>query len=179
MSPNASDAVIDSVLGTTAAGASFTSSGHLYGDADARASRAFDHDPATAWTGHTGTQTGQWLDAQLDAAVTLDHADLQIVADGRHSVPTRITVTPVGGTPVAVDVPAVEDGPAGTVRTVRVAFPAVTTTGLRLTVDAVREVTTHPRDALPETLPVAIAETGLAGVPTPADPALGALGMPQ
>jgi hypothetical protein len=31
-------------------------------------------------------------------------------------------------------------------------------------------VTTHPTDALPDVLPVAIAETGLAGVPAPANP---------
>ena len=45
VNPNATDAVLDDAFGTTAPGTTFTSSSHLFGDADARASRAFDHDP--------------------------------------------------------------------------------------------------------------------------------------
>jgi hypothetical protein len=90
--PNAPDTVLDAVMGTTAPGAAFTSADHLFGDLDARASRAFDGDPTTAWTPNFGPQGGRWVEAQLPGPVTVDHVDLTVIADARHSVPTQFTL---------------------------------------------------------------------------------------
>ena len=99
INPNAADPVLDELLGTTAPGTEFTSADHLAGDLDARASRAFDGDPSTAWTPNFGPQRGRWLDVSLPAPTTIDHIDLTVVADGRHSVPTQFTLA-ADGVPV-------------------------------------------------------------------------------
>lgn len=171
--PNAPDAVLDTVLGTTAPDTTFLASGHLAGDADARASRAFDGDPATSWTSPFGTQEGQWVGVDVAAPVTVDRADLAIVADGRHSVPTTLRLE-ADGVPVrTLIVPPITDGAAeGDTRTVSVPFEPVTARSLRLVVETARPVTTiDDRTGAAVALPVAIAETGLAAVPFPAPPA--------
>lgn len=169
VNPNAPDAVLDAVLGTTAPGAVFGASGHLAGDLDARASRAFDHDPTTAWTAPFGTQEGQHLDVSLDAPVTIDHVDLNIVADGRHSVPTRLRLE-VDGVPAAtLDVPPLADGLPGSAQPVSLAVAPVTGRAIRLVVEATRPVVTvDDRSRAGVALPVAIADATIAGVPAPA-----------
>ncbi len=170
VAPNARDDVIDSVLGTTAVGATFGASSHLAGDAEARASRAFDHDPATAWTARVGSQEGQWVEVRSATSVTVDRVDLAIVADGRHSVPTTFRLE-ADGVPVRTLVvpPIADGGNIGTVAEVSVPFEAVTATTLRLVVETTRPVSTvDDRTGAPIALPVAIAETGLAGVSNPA-----------
>jgi hypothetical protein len=173
--PNAPDATLDAVLGTTAPGAVFAATGHLGGDAGARASRAFDHDAATAWVAPMGAlvdQVGQALDVTLDAPITVDGLDLRVVADGQHSVPTRLGLEIDGGPSRVIDLPPIADGAPGTTRHVPVSFTPVTGSHLRLVVDRVRSVTTpDPTTRQPVALPVAIAETGLGGVPAPSKPA--------
>ena len=44
-----------------------------------------------------GPQDGGWVDYQLSKPVTFDHLDLQLVADGRHTIPTVITVSTQSG----------------------------------------------------------------------------------
>jgi arabinofuranan 3-O-arabinosyltransferase len=172
--PNAADAALDTTLATTAAGTIFTSSDHLWGDADARASRAFDGDPKTAWSPNFGIQDGRWIAVSLPAPVTVDHVDLTIVADGRHSVPTQFTLS-ADGVPVRTftitPFAAGKPGTTGTTRTVRVPFDAVTGRELKLSVDvAATKLTTVQRGYPKIAAPVAIAEIGLAGVSTaPAD----------
>lgn len=170
VAPNAPDATLDDLLGTTAPGARFTASGHLRGDVEARASRAFDHDPATAWIAPMGAQVeqaGQWLEVALDEPVTVDALRLDLLTDGRHSVPTRMHLEVDGAPGPAIEIPALHDDPTpGTTTSVPISFPAVTGRRLRIVVDAVRPVTTpDPRRGRPLTLPVGIAETGIAGVP--------------
>jgi hypothetical protein len=171
--PNAADDVLDTVLGTTAPGTTFTSSDHLFGDADARASRAFDGDASTAWSPNFGGQTGRFVDVALATPTTVDHLDLTVVADGRHSVPTQFTLD-VDGSPARTFTiaPPVDGRRAGTTRTVTVPFTPVTGQRFRLNVDAVRPKLT--RVAINRPLveaPVGIAEVGLTGVPVPAAPA--------
>jgi arabinofuranan 3-O-arabinosyltransferase len=175
VAPNAPDARLDAVLGTTAAGAELRASGHLRGDAGARASRAFDHDLATAWVAPMGApvdQVGQWIEVDLEQPVTLDRLDLELVADGKHSVPTRLRLEVDGVPGPTIDVPAVADAATeGATARAPVSFPAVTGRTVRLVVDAVRPVTTpDPRTHKLLTLPVAIAETGMPGVPVPSAP---------
>ena len=172
--PNAPDPLLDNTLGTAIPGAVFTSADHLFGDADARASRAFDADPSTAWTPNFGPQQGRWIDVQLPEPVTVDHVDLTFVADDRHSVPTQFTLA-VDGTPLRTfTIAPVDDGKPGTTRTVTVPFDAVTGHELRLYVDAVRPKETTAQLRRPKIeAPVAIAEIGVPGVPQA--PAVGSL----
>ena len=107
--PNASDAVLDSLLGTTAPGTEYISSGHLKGDLDARASRAFDGNPATAWTATLGSQVGQFVEVSLPAPTTVNALNLTIVADGRHPVPTEVTLEGADGATRKLVVPPVAD----------------------------------------------------------------------
>ena len=171
VNPNAHDETIDAVLGTVASGATFSASSHLAGDLDARASRAFDGDPATAWTPALGPQKAQFLDVSLPAPVTVDHVEVTVVADGRHSIPKRVRLV-VDGAVRTLKVPAIADGArAGATRTVRLDFPPVTGHELRFVVDQVRRVTGVRGDVDPtHTLPMAIVDLGLAGVPKPAAP---------
>jgi arabinofuranan 3-O-arabinosyltransferase len=169
--PNAADQVIDDALGTTAPGTQFTSSTHLYGDADARASRAFDGDPDTAWTPFVGTGPGQWIQASLPTSTTIDRLDLTVVADRKHSVPSTLTLI-ADGVPVrTLQVPSVKRGPDGTRRTVHLGFDAITAKDLQLRIDDVnpKVVATGP-DAPDVLLPVSIVEAAMPGVPTPAAP---------
>ena len=172
VNPNAPDEIIDSVLGTAAPGTRYFSSKHLAGDVNARASRAFDGDPTTAWTAPMGPQEGQFLDVMMPDPVTLDHEDLSVVADGRHSVPTRLRLVTETGAERILTVPDISDTPRpGATQTVRLSFPAVTARHVRLVIEGVRRVTALPGDMGPAaTLPVSIAEAGLAGVPQPAAP---------
>src|SRR5207248_264849 len=52
--PNAPDDMLDRALGTTAPGTTYSASSRLRGHLDNRASRAFDGDPATAWSAAIG-----------------------------------------------------------------------------------------------------------------------------
>ena len=171
VNPNAADAVIDSVLGTTAPGVTFSSSTHLQGDADARASRAFAADAAAAWTSATGDPVGQFV--RVDGvSTTVDHIGLDVVADGLHSVPTQLTLANENGDTRTVDLPTIADGAAGATTHVDLAFPSLTAARqLTLTVSAARAVAPGGNDLDPtHTLPVALSQVTLAGVPVPASP---------
>ena len=172
--PNAPDPSIDAALGTTAPDAVYESSGHLRGDANARASHAFDDDADTAWVASFGEQVGQWFEARLGAPETLSGLDLRIVADGLHSVPTRLRLEVDGETARTIDLPLIANpGPESPVTPVPVTFDPVTGSTFRLIVDAVSPVTT--RDARMDrdrVLPVAIASAGMEGAPVPATPVM-------
>jgi arabinofuranan 3-O-arabinosyltransferase len=168
---NAPDEVLDSLLGLADAsggGVTARSSSHLEGSIASRARAAIDGNDATSWVpAFTGDNVGQWIDVTVPAPVTVDGLDLRLVADGRHSVPTRLTIQPVGAAPFTIDVPEVHDGSArGTVVEAPVRFPVpVTTAGLRVMVDAVRPVTSTEYFGLqPIELPIGIAELGIPGV---------------
>ena len=76
---------------------SANSSGRLPGSLGSTASAAVDGDPATSWEPGLGNQDGDWVEYQLSRPVTFDHLDLQVVADGKHSLPTSITVSTSSG----------------------------------------------------------------------------------
>jgi hypothetical protein len=172
----APDETLDAVLGVPDAahgGVTATASSHLAGDVTARASKALDGDPKTAWSSDFGDVTGSWMNFQFADPVTFDHLDLQVLADGRHSVPTQLTLQPAGGAPVTVPVPPVTDTatPNGTV-TVPLKFAPITTNDLRVTVSEVRpEYTVEYFSRSQQELPVAIAELGIPGVRVQPPPA--------
>ncbi len=169
LSAAAPDPVLDELLGLPPAedgGLTATSSGRLPGDRGARASAAVDGDATTAWTGRFGTQEGQWIEYRSAGSIRGERLALTMVADGYHSVPTRLGVV-ADGVPVAsVDVPAVEDGARrGATATVEVELPAFTATTVRLVVEAVRAVETLDwNSARPVAMPVAVAEVGVGGI---------------
>jgi hypothetical protein len=172
VNPNARDEVLDQLLGTTAPGTTFESSDHLAGDLDARASRAFDHDPSTAWTPNFGPQEGRFVGVSLPAPTMVNSVDLTMVNDRHHSVPTQFSLQADGVTVRSFTVPPIGDvSQDGATRTITIPFDPVVARDLRLVVDAVTPRFTtvalgHPKVELP----VSIAEIGFAGVPTPAQP---------
>jgi len=172
LSPRIADDAIDRLLGIDG-GYVVTSSARLGGRAF-RASAAVDGDPATAWSPRFGEQVGQWVDVAAPAPVSLDHLSLTVLADGRHSVPTRLRIEADGQEPRLVDVPGIGDAESpNATATVGVALGSPLTTGrFRVVIDAVRPVTTiNWYTGKPETMPVGIAELGAPGVLVPPPPA--------
>lgn len=167
LSPRADDALVDSLLiGPAGTRPVATSSSRMAGPST-RASAALDGDPATAWVPAYGDQVGQWLDVVTPAPVAIDHLDLAVLADGRHSVPTALGLEVDGRRVATLTVPSIADRTRpGATTSVTLALPEpVTATRLRLVVDGVREITTPawPTHAL-RTMPVGIAELGAAGL---------------
>jgi arabinofuranan 3-O-arabinosyltransferase len=129
---------------------------------------ATDGDPTTAWQTAFGAAVGASVTVRLATSLTVDHLDLQIVNDGRHSVPTALTVS-AGGQERAVALPAVPQQPQPV--SVPVSFPALTGNQLTVTIDAVAGRDTIDRrygDTVQ--LPTAIAELGIPGYQAPPVP---------
>jgi arabinofuranan 3-O-arabinosyltransferase len=162
------DELVDELLGVPGSGpggVTARSSARLPGTVEARASSAVDGDPTTAWTTPFGAPVGQWIEIEAPAPLTFDRVDLQVVADGRHSVPTRVRVD-ADGQSRTVDLPGLPDLPdeSATV-SVPLQFDPVTATTVRVTVEAVREVgTTEYYSNTPIATPAALAELGIPGV---------------
>jgi arabinofuranan 3-O-arabinosyltransferase len=166
------DELVDQLVGIPSAdagGMTAHSSARLPGNLQARASSAVDGDPSTAWTTPFATPAGQWMEVDAGQPVTFDHLDLQVVADGRHSVPTRVRIDADGQTRT-VDLPAIGDQPQeNAAAPVTVSFDPVTAKNVRVTVESVREVSTREYYSnTPIVMPVALAEVGIPGVQRPA-----------
>jgi arabinofuranan 3-O-arabinosyltransferase len=171
------DHEIDALLGlrdATRGGVTAKADVHLPGNLEQRSSAAIDGDPATFWTSIYQKQTGHWIEYTSAAPLTFDHLEMDIVADGRHSVPTRLHLDVDGVDHGDIEIPAIEDQPTinGTVH-VSVPLPAgVTGSTLRFTIAGVREVRTQEWYSSGQTItPVAIAEIGVPGLHL--DPARG------
>ncbi len=163
VSPRAPDAVLAALAPTGPPLA--VASSRLAGVPAAGGPAAVDSDPSTAWQTAFGPAAGSTLSVTLPAPVTLDHLDLQVLADGRHSVPTSLTVSNGQESRTLTLAPVADDpgrrGPA----IVPVAFPALTGTSFVVTVASTRDVTTvdrHREQAV--VMPVGLAELG---IPTP------------
>ncbi|HET6793379.1 MAG TPA: alpha-(1-_3)-arabinofuranosyltransferase family protein [Acidimicrobiales bacterium] len=177
LSPLVPDDIIDRLVGTVTDGSPVVarSSGRLPGDPDARASSTLDGDPSTVWSPGLGPQQGNWLQYDLRRPVGFDHLSLTLVDDGRHSVPTTLTVS-AGGASRVVTVPSTptptpSGARPGAVRTVDLSFAPLSGRRVRLTVDAVRQVDTLDYYSDKQiTLPVAVAEVGVPGMPRIASP---------
>ena len=176
MNPTAPDDLIDRLLGIPGAdqgGITAVSSQYLDGNPRARASSAFDGDATTAWSTKFATPVGQWVQVTTPQPITFDHLDLRVVADGRHSVPTKLQLTSDDGTSRTIDVPAIADQATPNATTaVPVNFPAVSGRTFRITILDVRAVhTLEYYSAAEMTMPVAIAEAGIPGVRRASGPA--------
>ena len=98
LSDTAPDVLLDGILGTAGATEASASS-RLQGDPEARASRAVDGDPTTAWTAAFGSGAGSWIGVHTPQPLAFDTLELDVAADGRHSLPATVTVE-VDGQPV-------------------------------------------------------------------------------
>ncbi len=177
ISPLVPDDEIDRLVGRP--GSDYTgtvaySGGRLPDDLRAGAMATVDGNPGTVWQPGFGLsqQVGQWLEYHLRDPVSFDHLDLELVADGEHSIPTELTITTDHGD-ATVRVPPVADSPVpGSVVDVPVGFPQLGGRNIRITVDAVAaEDTLDYYSQTPITLPMGVAEIGIPGVsaaPVPA-----------
>jgi hypothetical protein len=171
------DDEIDRLVGRTTSGDSTVtaySEGRLPGDAEATASAAADGNLTTAWQPGSGAayQKGEWLEYDVNKSVTFDHLDLQVVADGRHSVPTSLQISTENGTRSVQLPPITDQHTLGATVSVPVSFPAISGRHIRITVTGVRiESATNFDSTTPVGLPLAIAEVGIPGVQVGPDPA--------
>jgi arabinofuranan 3-O-arabinosyltransferase len=173
------DDEVDRLVGRTPAAAtgleSAYSSGRLPGDLRATASATVDGDSTTVWQPGLGTssQLGTTLTYNLTRPQSLSSLTMQVVADGRHSVPTSMTIA--SGTQVRkVTLPPIADSTVpDAVTTVPVSFPALTGQTFVVTFTGVRdEYAANYYSAGPLALPLGIAEIGIPSVksaPTPVD----------
>jgi hypothetical protein len=161
------DDVLDHLLGTTVPGiVAAYSSGRLPGAIGDRTSATLDGNPNTVWSPGIGPQAGSWLRYALIRPLSFDHLSMAIVTDGRHSVPTSITVS-AGGQSRTVALPALADrAQPWATQDVSVAFPALTGAEVKVTFDTVRAVTDldYYSDAR-VALPIGIAEMDIPGMP--------------
>lgn len=177
ISPLVPDDEIDRLVGRPGAdgtGIVAYSQGRLPGDLMAGASAAADGSLSTAWQPGFGAshQAGEWLMYNLPAPITFDHLNLEVLADGRHSVPTAITVATEYGSHAVTLPPIADSSVPGATVSVPVSFPPLYGAHIRITVDDVRlEDTTNYYSSTPIALPLGIAEIGIPGVRVPPVPA--------
>jgi arabinofuranan 3-O-arabinosyltransferase len=166
------DIEIDQLVGRSGIAAS--SSGRLPGDLQATASATLDDNPGTAWQPGVGSaaQVGSNLTYDLGRPTTLTQLTMGVIADGRHSVPTALTIS-AGGHIRAVTLPPLADSAVpGAVTTVSLPFPALTGQQFVITFTGVRqEQAANYYSAGPLALPLGIASIGLPGAPVPVTPA--------
>jgi len=178
VSPLIPDDEIDRVVGRP--GSDYTgtvaySLGRLPNDLRSNAMATLDRDPSTVWQPGFGVaqQTGAWLQYHFARPLTFSHLDLQIVADGRHSVPTRLTISTDSGSSTVPLPPIAASTVAGAVVDVPIDFPTLTGSSVRITVDGVDILNTlNYYSQTPIALPIGIATVGFPGIdaaPVPTD----------
>jgi arabinofuranan 3-O-arabinosyltransferase len=174
ISPLVPDDEIDRLVGRP--GSDYTgtvaySQGRLPNDLRANAMATLDDDPSTVWEPGFGSahQAGEWLQYHFAEPVTFDHIDLQVVADGRHSVPTQVTVSTDSGSATVPLPPIADSQVAGAVVDVRVPLPTLHGRSVRLTFGTVRiENTLNYYSQTPIAMPIGIASVGIPGAPAAA-----------
>ncbi len=154
------DDALDRALGLPDAseGGITATSSDRYGPARARASSALDGDLTTAWVAPIA-ETKPSMTVTVPAPITVDHLDLQIVADGGHSIPTRLTISTEDGASRVVELPAIPKQAAGNVAAAPVRFQPLSGRTFTVTISGARAV--KPKG---DERPAGIAELGLPGV---------------
>src|SRR5262249_41755291 len=122
---------------------------------------AVDGDPATVWQTAFGPAKGATITVTEPASLSLDHLDLQVLADGKHSVPTSLVVSN-GTERRAVTLPAIADRAGSAAVSVPISFPTLSGDHFTVTITGTRDLATIDRESeQPVVLPVGIAELGL------------------
>ncbi len=171
VNPAAGEAAIDAALGV-GPGVTATASASLAACLECRAASAADSDPATAWNTPFVNVDDQWVQFEARRPITFSHMNLQVVADGRHSVPTSIELS-VDGAVRDLTVPPIADGSReNATTTVPLRFPAMTGRRIRVTIKGTR-VLMATRESTGDKVmaPVAIAELGIPGLRVKTGPA--------
>jgi arabinofuranan 3-O-arabinosyltransferase len=168
------DRTLESILDPTIFrnGTTVTSSARLMGDPRMRASAALDGDPTTAWLTPIDKPL-QTLDVRVQEPVMIDHLDVQVINDGRHSLPSSLHLTADAGRWVDATVPLPPAAEAGSVSAnavsiVRVVLPEPLSVVGVLEVGIASITAVRSNDyfsELPIDLPVGIAEVGVPGIP--------------
>jgi arabinofuranan 3-O-arabinosyltransferase len=169
------DDSIDALVGLPSAaegGVTATSSARLPGDLRSRASAAVDGDLLTAYQTPVNSATGHWVEYTYSEPVSLDELALAVVNDGKHSIPSVVSLSVDGGPAQQVSLPSLAvatDGERGHTDELRAEIAPVTGTTFRLSIDQVTEArSTDWFGGVPIVLPVGLAEAGLPVVEAPA-----------
>ena len=171
VNPGAGSPAIDAALGVPAR-VTATARESLPGCLACRADSAADGDASTAWNTPFVGVVGQWVQFESRRPLTFSHMNLQVVADGRHSVPTSIELE-VDGAVRDLNLPPITDQkPENATTTVPLRFPAMTGRRIRVTVTSVR-IQSATRESTGDTVtaPAAIAELGIPGLRVASAPA--------
>jgi hypothetical protein len=164
VNPGASDAAIDASLGLPTA-VTAEASESMPGCLQCRAASAADGNPATAWNTPFVGVGGQWVQLTANKPVTFSTMNLQVVADGRHSLPTRIELQ-VDGAVREIALPPITNGTTeNATQTIPLQFPAMTGRRVRVTITGV-QVQRATRESTGDTVtaPIGLAELGIPGL---------------
>ena len=171
VNPAATDTAIAAALGVPST-VTATASASLAACISCHAASAADGNPATAWNTPFLDVGDQWVQLESRRPVTFSRMDLQVVADGRHSVPTTIELQVDGAVRELTLPPITDAAPENATTTVPLRFPAMTGRRVRVKVTAARvQLATRESTGDTVTAPVAIAELGIPGLrvgPAPA-----------
>jgi arabinofuranan 3-O-arabinosyltransferase len=164
VNPDASDTAIGNGLGVRSR-VTADASESLPGCIRCRASAAADGDRSTAWNTPFVGVKGQWVQFKSPEPVTFERMQLQVVADGRHSVPTQIELE-VDGSVRQLTVPPIRDRAVENATvTVPLRFPEISGRRIRVTITGVRtQLATRVAAGDTVAAPVGIAELGIAGL---------------
>ena len=156
------DELVGWTVGLDGVGLAVRSSVRLPGDLPSRPSAALDGDPASAWTGDFGVQTGQWIEVERDELIDESTITIDVVVDRIHSVPevVRLFIDGVDRGPFNTGL-GLENRDPDTTRRIEIPLPAAGRV-VRLMIEAVAERTTLDwYSNEPTVMPVSIAEIGL------------------
>ncbi len=132
----------------------------LGGSPSSRGAAAIDGDPTTAWQTPFDEVVGATL--TIDAPVTTDELRLTWRDDGRHSIPTEITLTGDDGIVRTIPVPAT--APIDGIATAVLSIPGYSSQRSTITFSGVEERTTPEYfSSRPKVLPLGIAEIDIGG----------------
>jgi arabinofuranan 3-O-arabinosyltransferase len=183
ISPYLGDEQVDRIVGVpgaTGSGLVATSSSRLTGALGDTASAAVDGDPSTLWQSGFGEHDvlGAWLQYRLHAPISFGRMSLTVVADRRHSAPSRIEVTATTAATGRTEtrraaVPFfLRSTVPGTTVSLPISFAPVRGTRVRVTFTGVREKRGTLADGKrTQVLPLGVAELGIPGLRAPARPA--------
>lgn len=172
------EADLDRLLGRPSAaegGVDATSNVRLGGNRDTLASAAIDGNTATAYRTPFDQVTGVELEFTYGDIVAVDGLALTVVADGRHSVPSVVSVSVDDGPSISHRLDGVQLGegaPRGTTTTLQVPTGPLEGQSFRISID---EVIASPSlewfGKQPIVRPAAIVDVGLPPVPGASDDA--------
>ncbi|KLR60055.1 protein of unknown function (DUF3367) [Actinobacteria bacterium IMCC26207] len=173
MTASLPDERIDQIIGlpdATQGGVTAISSARLPADPGSRASTAVDGDLSTAYQTPVNGPL-QWMQYTYPQPVTLNELTLAVIADGKHSIPTELSISADGAAPVKAIMTRTSLGSGaarGTTKQLTVPIAPITGSTFRITIDAVHQATSTDWFGGGETvLPVGIAEINLPGVTAP------------